>query len=74
VVAAGSGLTPESAVYLVEQMLAAVPPGERCAAALEVVSGIEAIYDRLQVPRPDWLRTVTEEYGGCAGSGESRVG
>jgi hypothetical protein len=58
----GDSLTPEVAVYLVEQVLAAVRPGERAGAALELVQALERIYDGHTTPRPAWLRVVREEY------------
>jgi hypothetical protein len=42
----GDGLTPDVAAYLVEQVLATVPPGERSGAALELVQALEGIYAR----------------------------
>jgi hypothetical protein len=62
----GDGLTPEVAAYLVEEMLAAVAPGERKAAALELVQGLERIYTTHGVPRPAWLSVVRDEYQGRA--------
>ena len=56
------GLTPDVAAYLVEQVLAAVPPGERGRAALELVHALEGIYDGHTTPRPVWLSVVREEY------------
>jgi AcrR family transcriptional regulator len=58
----GDGLTQEVAAYLVEQMLAAVPPGSRTAAALELVQALEQIYHRHRAPRPAWLPAVRNEY------------
>jgi AcrR family transcriptional regulator len=56
------GLTPDVAAYLVEQVLAAVPPGERGGAALELVHALEGIYARHGAPRPVWLSAVRDEY------------
>jgi AcrR family transcriptional regulator len=61
--AGGDGLTPDVAAYLVEQVLAAVPPGERNRAAVELVQALEGIYDRHGTPRPVWLSAVRDEYG-----------
>ena len=58
----GDGLTPEVAVYLVEQVIAVVWPGERVGAALELVRALERIYDGHTTPRPAWLSVVREEY------------
>lgn len=58
----GDGLTADGAAYLVEQILAAVPPGSRTAAALELVQALERIYDRHRTPRPAWLPAVCNEY------------
>ena len=58
----GDGLTPEVAVYLVEQVIAVVWPGERVGAALELVRALERIYDGHTTPRPAWLSAVREEY------------
>ena len=58
----GDGLTPEVAVYLVEQVIAVVWPGERVGAALELVRALERIYDGHTAPRPAWLSAVREEY------------
>ena len=52
----GDGLTPDAAAYLMEEMLAAIPPGERKAAALELVQGLGRIYAMHGVPPPVWLR------------------
>jgi hypothetical protein len=60
--AGGDGLTPEVAVYLVEQVLAVVRPGERVGAALELVQALERIYDGHATPRPAWLAVVRQEY------------
>jgi hypothetical protein len=60
----GDSLTPEVAVYLVEQVLAAVRPGERVSAALELVQALERIHDSHTTPRPAWLSIVREEYRG----------
>ena len=62
--AAHDSLTPEVAVYLIEQMLAAIPPGVRKAAALELVHAVERIYDSHRAPRPAWLGSVRKEYRG----------
>ena len=61
-VSGGDGLTPEVAAYLVEQVLATVPPGSRSAAALELVQALERIFDRHRTPRPTWLPVVRNEY------------
>ena len=58
----GDGLTPEVAVYLVEQVIAVVWPGERVGAALELVRALERIYDGHATPRPAWLSVVREAY------------
>src|SRR3954447_23604641 len=58
----GDGLTPEVAAYLIEQVLAAIEPGARHAAALDLVRSLERIYASHQVPRPAWLSTVRDEY------------
>jgi hypothetical protein len=62
----GDGLTPDVAAYLMEEMLAAIAPGERKAAALELVQGLERIYATRDVPRPAWLSVVRDEYQGTA--------
>lgn len=58
----GEGLTPDAAAYLMEEMLAAIAPGERKAAALELVQGLERIYASRDLPRPAWLSIVRGEY------------
>jgi len=58
----GNGLTPDAAAYLMEEMLAAIAPGERKAAALELVHGLERIYATHGVPRPVWLNVVRDDY------------
>lgn len=60
-------LTPEVATYLVEQVLAAIPPGVRKAAALELVRAVERIYDTHRAPRPAWLGPVRDEFRGERG-------
>jgi hypothetical protein len=60
--AGGDGLTPEVAAYLIEQVLAAIAPGARQAAALELVRAVEAIYASHGAPRPVWLSAVRDEY------------
>jgi hypothetical protein len=61
-VSVGDGLTPEGAAYLMEQILAAVPPDERIKAAFELVQALERIYDRHGTPRPAWLPAVRADY------------
>ena len=58
----GDGLTPEVAAYLIEQVLAAIEPRARNAAALELVRSVEAIYTSHSAPRPAWLSVVRNEY------------
>jgi hypothetical protein len=58
----GDGLTPEVAAYLIEQVLAAIEPGSRGAAALDLVRSLESIYASHQAPRPAWLSAVRDEY------------
>ena len=60
--AGGDGLTPDVASYLMEEMLAAIAPGERKAAALELVHGLERIYATHGVPPPVWLSVVRNDY------------
>ncbi len=48
-------LTPDAAAYLVEQGLAAISPGDRKAAALELVHALERIYASYDTPQPAWL-------------------
>ena len=60
--AIGEGLTPESATYLMEHVLAAIPPDGRIKAALELVQALERIYDRHRRSRPAWLSAVRNEY------------
>jgi len=60
--AGDDGLKPEVAAYLIDQMLAAIAPGERKAAALELVSALETFYVRREVPRPVWLSAVRGAY------------
>jgi hypothetical protein len=74
----GAGLTPEVAVYLMEEMLAAIAPGERTAAVLELVQGLERTYATHGVPLPAWLGAVRDEYQGLpthsvGGQGEPTV-
>ena len=59
----GDGLTPEVAAYLIEQVVAAIEPGARSAAALDLVRSLESIYASHQAPRPAWLSAVRDEYG-----------
>lgn len=61
--AGGDGLTPEVAAYLIEQVLAAIAPEKRKAAALELVRALESIYTRHDAPRPVWLSSARSEYG-----------
>ena len=58
----GDGLKPEVAAYLIEQVLAAIEPGARSAAALDLVRSVESIYASHQAPRPAWLSAVCDEY------------
>jgi hypothetical protein len=46
------------AAYLVEQGLAAISPGDRKAAALELVHALERIYASYSTPPPAWLNAV----------------
>lgn len=57
----GDGLTPNVAAYLIEQVLAAIPPGQRRSAAREVVQSLDAIYRAYGAPRPAWLSTMAVE-------------
>jgi hypothetical protein len=59
----GDGLTPEVAAYLIEQVLTAIAPEKRKAAALELVRALESFYARHHTPRPAWLSTARSEYG-----------
>jgi hypothetical protein len=70
----GDGLTPEVAAYLVEQVLAAIEPGARSAAALDLVRSLETIYASHQAPRPAWLSAVRDEYGRSDDRGGSAQG
>jgi hypothetical protein len=72
--AGGDGLTPEVAAYLIEQVLAAVPPGARVAAALELVGSLERIYSTHGAPRPAWLSVVRNEYQGTPKRGVEEPG
>jgi len=58
----GDGLTPAVAAYLIEQVLAAIEPGARNAAALDLVRSVEEIYTSHSTPRPAWLSAVRNEY------------
>jgi AcrR family transcriptional regulator len=60
----GDGLTPEVAAYLIEQVLAAIPPGARKDAGLDLVRSVELIYASRGAPRPAWLSAVRNDYGG----------
>jgi hypothetical protein len=60
----GDGLTPAVSAYLIEQMLAAIAPGARSAAALELVRSLEGIYRSHSTPPPAWLSAVRNDYGG----------
>jgi hypothetical protein len=42
--------------------LAAIEPGARSAAALDLVRSLENIYASHQAPRPAWLSAVRDEY------------
>jgi hypothetical protein len=66
----GASLTPDIAVYLMEEMLAAIASSERKAAALELVQGLERIYTSHGVPLPAWLSVARDEYQGTPGSGQ----
>lgn len=55
-------LTPEVAAYLIEQVLAAIEPGTRNTAALDLVRSLESTYASHQAPRPAWLSAVRNEY------------
>jgi hypothetical protein len=72
--AGGDGLTPEVAAYLIEQVLAAVPPGARVAAALDLVGSLERIYSTHGAPRPAWLSVVRNEYQGTPKRGVEEQG
>jgi hypothetical protein len=56
--AGDDSLTPDVAAYLVEQGLAAISPGDRKAAALELVHALERIYASYDTPLPAWLGVV----------------
>jgi len=58
----GDGLTPEVAAYLIEQVLAAIAPEKRDAAALELMRAVEGIYARHDAPRPAWLSSARSEH------------
>jgi hypothetical protein len=62
--AGGDSLTPDVAAYLVEQEVAAIPPGYRKAAALELVQAVERIYKSYSTPPPAWLMAVRNEFAG----------
>lgn len=70
----GDGLTPEVAAYLIEQVLAVVPPGTRVAAALDLVGSLERIYSTHGAPRPAWLSVVRNEYQGTPARGGEEQG
>jgi len=57
----GDGLTPNVAAYLIEQALAAIPPGQRRSAARELVQSLDGIYRAYDAPRPAWLSTMAVE-------------
>lgn len=59
--AGGDGLTPEVAAYLISQVLATVPPGQRQSAARELVQSLDRIYRAYDAPRPAWLSTMAVE-------------
>jgi hypothetical protein len=56
--AGDDSLTPEVAAYLVEQELAAISPGDRKAAALDLVNALERIHASYSTPPPAWLSAV----------------
>ena len=56
--AGDDSLTPDVAAYLVEQELAAISPGDRKAAALELVQALERIYGSYGTPPPAWLSAI----------------
>lgn len=56
--AGGDSLTPDVAVYLIEQELAAISSGDRSAAALELLQALERIYESYSTPPPAWLNAV----------------
>jgi hypothetical protein len=62
--AGGDSLTPVVAAYLIEQVLAAIAPGARAAAVLELVRSLERIYATHDVPLPLWIGVVRDEYQG----------
>lgn len=67
--ARGEGaLNVEAARYLVEQLLAVVPPSLRAAAGAEVLDKLEAVFERFEVPLPPWVdrlrKELREEAGG----------
>jgi hypothetical protein len=72
--AGGDGLTPDVAAYLIEQVLAVVPPGTRVAAALDLVGSLERIYSTHGAPRPAWLSVVRNEYQGTPTRGVGEQG
>jgi len=51
----GEGLSADSAGYLIEQMVAAIPPNHRAAARSEVLEGLDALYRTHETPPPAWL-------------------
>lgn len=60
--AGDDSLTPDAAAYLVEQGLAAISPGDRKAAALELVQALEQIYASYGTPPPAWLSVVRDSF------------
>ncbi|MBV9110841.1 MAG: hypothetical protein JO306_15630 [Gemmatimonadetes bacterium] len=67
--ARGEGtLNVEAGRYLVEQLLAAVPPSLRAAAGAEMLDKLEALFERFEVPLPPWVdrlrKELREEAGG----------
>jgi hypothetical protein len=57
----GEGLSAHTAAYLIEQMLAAIPPDHRAAARTEVLEGLDRLYRKHGTPPPAWLHELRRE-------------
>lgn len=62
-------LSSEVAGYLIEQMLAAIPPVQRPAAKAEMMEGLERLYRNREVPPPGWLGELRQEMDGRTRTG-----
>jgi AcrR family transcriptional regulator len=63
----GAGLTVPAARYLIDQMLAAVPPFMRLAASVALLENLVAVHARFGVPAPPWVDELRKSLEAEAG-------